>query len=124
MFKRLALALIILVVVFCCLYVIDPARCWFAPKCLFKLLTGLNCPACGIQRFIHSLLNGRPLQAIKYNYYLVYALPYALLFGVAWIMPDNKYKHKLTAVIESKIAVWFYIVSFLLWLIIRNIIGI
>lgn len=124
MLKRLALVLLILTIVFCCLYFIDPASCWFAPKCPFKLITGLNCPACGIQRFLHTLLNGRPLQAIKYNYYLVYALPYASLFGIAWILPDNKFKFRLTTVIESKKTVWFYVISFILWLIIRNLLKI
>lgn len=121
MLKRLALALLILTIIFCGLYFIDPVSCWFAPKCPFKLITGLSCPACGIQRFLHALLNGQPLQAIRYNYYLVYALPYASLFGIAWLLPDCKCKHRLTAAIESKTAVWFYIISFILWLIIRNL---
>ena len=36
----------------------DPAGSVFWPKCPFHLLTGLECPGCGSQRAVHSLLNG------------------------------------------------------------------
>ncbi len=42
--------------------------CWYyythdplggkAPRCLFKLITGYECPGCGSQRAFHSLLHG------------------------------------------------------------------
>lgn len=40
------------------LYRFSPTAYWFWPKCPVKLITGLSCPACGIQRFIHALTNG------------------------------------------------------------------
>ena len=49
------------------------------PKCSFKLLTGLSCPGCGLQRAVHALLNGEPMKAIQYNYFLVYSGPTVLL---------------------------------------------
>lgn len=122
--KRLALVLSIALVAGFALFKVNPITFAPAPKCMFKLITGYNCPACGIQRFIHSLLTGHPLQAIKYNYYLIYAIPYTFLFVVAWLLKDGTIKHKLTSVIESKFAVWTYITTFLIWLVIRNIFNI
>ncbi len=56
----------------------DPTYSPFAPKCIFRLLTGYDCPACGGQRALHALLNGEIAQAIGYNPYLIIAVPYLL----------------------------------------------
>ena len=77
------------------LYYINPTQYWFMPKCPFKLITGLNCPGCGIQRAIHALLHGRFTEAIKYNYFLIYSLPYATLFVVEWMMPRNNIREQV-----------------------------
>lgn len=106
------------------LYLINPSTAVYAPKCPMKMLTGLSCPACGIQRFIHAMLHGQPLRAIGYNYYLGYALPYAMLFVVEWAMPRGKRRDSLARVIENRYVVWFYIITFFLWMIVRNILGI
>jgi hypothetical protein len=45
----------------------DPQRHSFFPKCWFYQLTGFACPGCGLTRAFHSLLNGNPLEAIRYN---------------------------------------------------------
>lgn len=63
-------------------------------------------------------------KAFGYNYYLAYALPYALLFAVEWLMPRGTAREKLAGVIENRYAVWFYIVTFFIWLVARNILGI
>lgn len=106
------------------LCLVNPVSSVWVPKCPFRLLTGLNCPACGIQRFLHALLNGRIAEAIHYNYYLLYALPYAALFAVEWLMPHGKARERLAGVIENRYVVWFYVVTFFVWLVVRNIIGI
>lgn len=61
--------------------VFDPAGSVFWPKCPFHLLTGLECPGCGSQRAVHSLLNGDLLSAVHYNLLLVAAIPYLLMFA-------------------------------------------
>ena len=61
----------------------DPAHGKFHPKCLFHLLTGLECPGCGSQRALHCLLNGDLLQALHYNALMVAAIPYAVLYAVS-----------------------------------------
>lgn len=65
----------------------DPALSVFCPKCPFHLLTGLECPGCGSQRALHSLLNGDFAAAAHYNLLLVLSLPYFLLYLVLSVLP-------------------------------------
>ena len=113
--------LIIAVVALLLLYAFNPSQYWFWPKCPFKLITGLNCPACGIQRFLHALSNGNVGQACRYNYYLIYALPYALSVVFTYYLPKCKWKERLTDILEGKVAIWLYVYSFCTWFVIRNI---
>lgn len=43
--------------------------------CWFKVLTGLNCPSCGLSRAFFALFSGHPLQALKLN-------PFMLIFSL------------------------------------------
>lgn len=106
------------------LYRFNPADFWFWPKCPVKLLTGLSCPACGIQRFVHAIANGHPLEAIAYNYYLAYALPYTIAVAGTWMLPHSRLKERLTGIVQSQTAIWLYIVSFCVWFAVRNILKI
>ena len=63
--------------------VADPHRPGFAfPACPFKLLTGLNCPACGGLRMTHDLLHGDLGAAVVDNVFLLVGLPALLV----WIL--------------------------------------
>ncbi len=106
------------------LYCYSPTAYWFWPKCPVRLITGLSCPACGIQRALHALLNGHIAQAAAYNYYLIYALPYTAALIAARIMPQSKARQKARDILESRTAIGIYVVSFCLWFIIRNILNI
>ncbi len=53
------------------------------PPCPFKLLTGLNCPACGGLRMTHDLLHGDLAAAVVDNVFLLIGLP-ALALWVLW----------------------------------------
>lgn len=106
------------------LYCFSPADYILWPKCPFKLLTGLDCPACGIQRFIHALLHGHWAEAVRYNYFLVYAFPYALSVAFIYYLPNGELRSRLSDVLESKIAVWIYVFSFCAWFVVRNIMGV
>lgn len=106
------------------LYAYNPTSYQFWPKCPVRLLTGLSCPACGIQRFAHALTNGHVREAIAYNYYLVYALPYAMIIAATYLMPQSAAKNLLTDIFQSKTAIWIYIISFSIWFVVRNILKI
>lgn len=61
----------------------DPHRPgFFFPPCPFKLVTGLNCPACGGLRMTHDLMHGDLQAAAVNNVFLLAGLP--LL--AAWIL--------------------------------------
>ena len=51
------------------------------------MLTGWDCPACGGQRALHSLLHGRVGEALHFNPFLVVSVPYFL--AVAWTSLDG-----------------------------------
>lgn len=84
------------------------------------MITGFSCPGCGIQRAIHALVHGHFAEAVRYNYYLVYSGPYALSFVVVWLMPKNNIRERIRSVIENKYVVDFYLVTFIIWLFVRN----
>ena len=116
--------LIIVIVALALLYAFNPSNYWFWPKCPFRLITHLSCPACGIQRFLHALSNGDIGQACRYNYYLIYALPYALAVIVTYYLPSGKLKEQMARIFEGKIAIWTYVVTFCIWFVVRNILHI
>lgn len=106
------------------LYNLNPVEYRFMPKCIFKMITGYSCPGCGIQRAIYALMHGEVVKAIQYNYYLLYSGPYALSFLLVWLMPEEKICKKIKGIIENKYVVDFYVITFVIWLVIRNILDI
>ena len=88
---------------------------WGIP-CLFRRLTGLSSPACGTQRALLSLLQGDPLAALYYNYFLPFIVqllcPLAVL---AWR------KKPLYRPLTSLPAVIIYAGILMVWLIVRNL---
>ncbi len=68
----------------------DPAAegSWF-PRCVFKSLTGLDCPGCGAQRAIHAMLHGHFAEALRLNALFVAELPLLLLLGLVALLPGR-----------------------------------
>jgi hypothetical protein len=64
------------------LYTVPPAEGTIYPRCLFHLVTGLHCPACGSTRCLHALLHGRLLQAAAYNLLCLFCVPVAAFWGL------------------------------------------
>ena len=85
------------------LYRFSPTAYWFWPKCPVKLITR---------------------EALAYNYYLVYALPYAMCVVTAYYLPKSRIKDRMTEIFEGKTAVWLYIITFCIWFVVRNILDI
>ncbi len=102
-------------------FFVNPAHCVWAPKCVFKLITGLQCPGCGASRAIYALLHGRLWEAISYNYFLLLALPYLIaVMLVGWVPAWQKWQR----VIQGEKLAWIYIVLCVIWWILRNILDI
>ena len=91
------------------------------PKCTFKLITGYDCPGCGAQRAIHALLHGRLSEALSYNYFMVYSVPYLMAVLYTEYAVKGKRQWRLRRIFEGKTAITLYIVLFVAWGIVRNV---
>ena len=63
------------------LFLFDPSRYPFYPRCLFHQLTGWNCPGCGSLRGLHQLLHGHLAAALRCNALLMLSLPVVAVYG-------------------------------------------
>jgi len=68
------------------LFFFAPDQYPFYPRCLFYVLTGLQCPGCGGLRAAHRLLHGDIAAAFHLNPLLVALLPVVLLLALGWLM--------------------------------------
>ena len=55
------------------------------PQCAFKMLTGLDCPGCGLTRGVHALVTGHPLRALDHNVLLALIVPIAVYSYAVWL---------------------------------------
>lgn len=97
----------------------DPTHSYLAPKCPVFLLTGWECPACGIQRALHSILCGEWGSALRYNPFLCLSIPYAL--AVMWgAWGKGRIAEKCYRFAFHRYTLWAYIAIFFGWWIFRN----
>jgi len=64
------------------LYFFPPTEHSFYPRCVFRSLTGLNCPGCGSLRAMHGLLHGNLSGAFHLNPAFVISLPLLGIFAL------------------------------------------
>jgi len=106
------------------LYFVNPLECEWVPKCMTKTLTGFSCPGCGGQRAVHAFLHGHLWEALKFNLFFVVAIPYLLLIIVFHYLPRHKWVVKTSNFLEGRIMIYGYIGIYIIWGIVRNILGI
>jgi len=58
------------------LFVFNPTRVGFFPKCPFRAVTGWQCPGCGSTRAFHQLLHLHPIAAFELNPLMILTLPF------------------------------------------------
>jgi uncharacterized protein DUF2752 len=63
------------------LYAFEPGKTGLFPVCIFRLLTGLQCPGCGSTRAAHQILHGHFVAAFMLNPLFLLAIPF-LLFAL------------------------------------------
>lgn len=97
----------------------DPAHSALAPKCPFYLLTGYQCPSCGVQRAVHAVLNGSLKAAFLFNPFLAVGLPYFLLLLLTNAIKSRELE-PIRKVLHHKYMIWGYIILFFLWWVVRN----
>lgn len=122
--KTRAAIAVLAVVLAAGLYFIDPARQVLAPKCVFKLLTGWSCPGCGLQRAAHALLHGRVAEAVGYNLFLLVSTPYVVAAVAAKWFVGGIWRERLERILFDRRLIIAYVVLFILWWIVRNLLHI
>ncbi len=116
---------VILVVAGTVYFLFDPSITGrYFPQCPFHMLTGFQCPACGIQRAFHSLLHGHPLQALQYNYFFIISIPLCVLAILAEWYNQRHWFDWAKRIVSSRYTLVSFTVLFSIWWILRNILGI
>lgn len=92
------------------------------PRCPIKLITGFDCPGCGSQRALHSLLDGHPLESLHYNLLLPFTVAYLAVCGLHWINPGWNRVATLYNKLTTPLALWIIVAIIVAWTILRNII--
>lgn len=117
----LPMIMIVMGIVF---YFVNPTTRHFPFLCLWKVVTGTQCPACGFQRAFHALIHGYLVEALSYNYFFVLSIPLAFS---AILSEWYNYHHKLDwlwAIVHNRYTLITYVFLYFCWWILRNILGI
>jgi len=123
--RRAGAAVLFLCAAVCAaLYFLDPAAHVLMPKCAIRLLTGLSCPGCGLQRATHALLHGHVGEAVRYNLFLVVSVPYALALAAAEWGPAALRSDRLRRMLYDRRLIYAYAALALLWCAVRNVLDI
>lgn len=117
--RLLTVAGIIAVAALIAVYYALPPDSGVYPRCMFRQLTGLDCPGCGSQRAIHALLHGDVAQAWHYNAMLIVGLPLVALIAAAHTLRGRwPALHRL---LNSQTLILLILASIIGWTVIRNI---
>jgi len=100
-------------------YIFNPTTSSLAPKCMFKCMTGYDCPGCGSQRLLHALLHGNFADAWHANAYLLCITP--LLVVMIYAAMRRARHPRLYAVVNSLPVIALVSISLIVWTIMRNI---
>lgn len=97
------------------LFTFPPATTSFYPQCVFRGVTGLDCPGCGTTRALHHLLHLRFREAFAMN-------PMLFAIGIAGVFafPDFARGRTPRFVMRPWFA-WSTLVAVLAWWIGRNV---
>lgn len=101
------------------LFLFDPAHHALYPVCLFKKMTGYDCPGCGGLRAMHCLLRGEVWQAFKLNAMVVVALPVLAVWAVrTWMKSRQVSQPRGTRVL---FLAWLLVTVIALFGVVRNL---
>lgn len=103
------------------LYTFDPEATRWSPKCTLLLTTGWRCPGCGSQRFIHHLLHGELLAALRYNYLLASLTPWVATLFAAWMLPQTPFSRWTMTHLATRPIALTYLALYILWGVARNL---
>ena len=102
-------------------YFVNPLAHGHPIQCPWRLLTGTQCPACGSQRALNALAHGHLGQALRYNYFFILSIPYALVAVlVTWYNIGNRLDG-LKRIAFHPVTLKAYVILFFVWWIARNL---
>lgn len=112
----LVVGLFLLIILY---YNVNPATSVLMPKCIFKMLTGYDCPSCGVQRVVHLVMHGEFTAAFLLNPFLFVAVPY--LLAVIYVqLSRDRFAVKIRPYVCHHIVIYTYIALYFLWWVVRN----
>ena len=99
-------------------YFFDPSESGWMPRCLWKTLTGWDCPGCGSQRMAHALLHGDFAAAWHANAFALCMLP--LVSFYVYLELAHLRHPRLYAGLHHPLAIALLVAAVTLWTILRN----
>jgi len=101
------------------LFLFDPAQHALYPMCVFKKVTGYDCPGCGGLRAMHHLLRGDLIGAFQLNAMVIIALPLTLVWLA--IRRFNRDRRRSPSGKQILWMVWSIALGLVLFGIVRNL---
>lgn len=117
--KQIAVS-VFLVCLVCVYYLIDPSKSSFFLKCPLKVVSGYDCPGCGVQRAFHELLHFRFLEAFKYNPLFVLSIPFLVIVPLMKSFGSERIKTVVNNFFKSKFLIFSLLIIVLVFLLLRN----
>ncbi|MDR0332476.1 MAG: DUF2752 domain-containing protein [Dysgonamonadaceae bacterium] len=102
-------------------YVFDPETHTFFPQCMFFVFTGFECPGCGTQRAIHSLLHLDFRKAFSYNALMPFLVPYILMGAYLAFLGGRERFPRLENILFGKWAAVIVVSCIVLYGVVRNL---
>lgn len=102
-------------------YYINPLMDKYPVQCPWRWCTGTLCPGCGLQRALHALVRGEVMLALRYNYFFVLSVPYALAAVLACWYNFGGRLDWLRRLVFHPITLKAYVIIFFAWWILRNV---
>ena len=73
----------------------------FDANCIFKSITGIPCPGCGLTRGFRALFHGHILKAEQYNILTIPIFVFLLIIGIIFIMDFIRKTNKTESLINA-----------------------
>ncbi len=109
-----------LAVAFCVIYLIFGDMLGVYVPCIFRKITHLYCPGCGITRMLAAILTGDFYQALRYNPLICILLPLAIVYLVDYLI--NQARGRKSLLVRTPNWVWILmIVALVIYGIMRNL---
>lgn len=100
-------------------YFFDPSEAVWMPRCLWKSVTGTDCPGCGSQRMAHALLHGNLAGAWRANAFALCSLP--VVAAMIWLEVRRTAHPRLYCMLHRPIFICLLLILILAWWLLRNI---